>query len=182
MRLSPSDFENGITMYWEEIESRSPEVQARERYFPEFSKIFGARVPPHFTRSDLEAILIWKYTDGRRRARALEGLGRLSDTWIRDFTRATEGVRSASEAAGLLRGKSMELVSQAYPPFSPPRTRSCSSSETCCADCDLPVLRRRVAVIGAAGREGKLLRGREQLRGIHSILPRSRGGTALRNR
>lgn len=86
-----------------EIESHSDEVQERERSFPDLANRFAARQPPHFTRSDLEHIIRWKYTDGRRRNRALDGLARVPDDRLRDITASLHRVTEAPEAARGLR-------------------------------------------------------------------------------
>src|SRR5690349_5713798 len=87
MPLSLADFERGLRDYWVEIGRRSPDVQARERAFPSLAGTFTSRNPPHFTRQELELIIAWKYTDGRRRARAMRGLQQLSDQRIVELTR-----------------------------------------------------------------------------------------------
>ena len=104
MPLAPGDFDEGVRSYWREIESRSPEVQERERAFPELSQRFAGREPPHFTRSELGHIIRWKYTDGRRCKRALDGLKRVSDDRLRGLTTAVHLVTTTGDAATGLRG------------------------------------------------------------------------------
>jgi hypothetical protein len=103
MPLASDDFEQGVVDYWSEIESRSAEVQERERSFPELSQHFCGRRPPHFTRHELETIVRWKYTDHRRCRRALDGLAGVSDDRIRELTALIDQVREA-DAARVLRG------------------------------------------------------------------------------
>ena len=104
MPLDSADFEKGVRWYWREIELRSHEVQERERSFPELAQRFGTRQPPHFTRSDLEDIIKWKYTDRRRCKRALDGLARVPDDRIRDLTATVDRVTAAGDGASALRG------------------------------------------------------------------------------
>jgi hypothetical protein len=82
MGLDLAAFEQGVRDYWIEIASRSQQVQARERAFPDLAVRFASRSPRHFTREDLEEIFIWKYTDARWRDRALEGIRQVKDESI----------------------------------------------------------------------------------------------------
>ena len=86
MGLDLAAFEQGVHDYWAEIAGRSPQVQARERAFPNLAVKFATRSPRHFTREDLEEIFIWKYTDARRCNRALEGLRQVKDQHIISLT------------------------------------------------------------------------------------------------
>ncbi|WP_124715424.1 hypothetical protein [Burkholderia stagnalis] len=103
MSLDALDFERGIETYWSEIASRSYEIQARERVFPELAEKYSARQPPHFTRSDLELIFRWKYTDARWCNRALDGLSTVSDDSLRFVTGTISQTVSARDAARSLR-------------------------------------------------------------------------------
>jgi len=86
MGLDLAAFERGLHDYWAVIASRSAQVQARERAFSDLAVRFASRTPRHFTREDLEAIFIWKYTDARRCNRALDGLRQVKDQRITSLT------------------------------------------------------------------------------------------------
>ena len=101
MPLAARDFDKGVLGYWHEIQSRSPDVQERERTFPELSQRFTGREPPHFTRSELEHIIRWKYTDGRWCKRALDGLKRVSDDCIRGLITIRRETTTGDAATGL---------------------------------------------------------------------------------
>ena len=104
MPLDANQFEEGIHKYWAAIASRSLDVQERERSFPELATTFADRQPPHFTRADLERIITWKYTDARRRDKALEGLAKLPDQHLRDITAVIQDARSATDVSWKLTG------------------------------------------------------------------------------
>lgn len=86
--LQLADYEAGVRKYWAVTRQRSACAQESEDEFPQFPKIFAARIPPHFTREDLEQIIKWKHSkDYRRQAKALEGLARFPDHRIMGLTR-----------------------------------------------------------------------------------------------
>lgn len=103
MPLTVDDFEQGTLDYWREIDSRSAKVRDRERSFPLLSQRFSSRRPPHFTHSELEEIIRWKYTDARRCRRALDGLATVPEGRTRDLTALVDYVEAA-DAARVLRG------------------------------------------------------------------------------
>lgn len=86
MPLNLEEFERGIRDYWAEINRRSLDVKNREHAFPNLAVRFAARNPPNFTRKDLEEIFTWKYTDGRRKARADDGLKKAQDERLFQLT------------------------------------------------------------------------------------------------
>jgi hypothetical protein len=78
--LDPKELEDGVRAYWEEVNRRPLDVQARERDFPKLTDKFLGRTPPHFIREELELIIRWKYSfDCRICDRALAGLRCVSD-------------------------------------------------------------------------------------------------------
>lgn len=98
MALTPKDIQAGIDLYWEEINSRSPEIRKREEVFPQLADRFSSLTPPEFNRSDLEEIIRWKYTDARWRDRALDGLSQVSDSEIQKVTRWITGLNDPEKA------------------------------------------------------------------------------------
>jgi hypothetical protein len=87
MKLQLKDYQQGECKYYQVTASRAKCVQDSEDNFPEFPALFASRVPPHFTRGDLEQIIAWKHNmDGRWRASALEGLANFPEERIAGLT------------------------------------------------------------------------------------------------
>lgn len=86
MTLTLADYRAGIDYYSRDLDRQSPEVQQREAEFPMLAQRYADRNPPHFTRSDLELIIKWKYTDARWCKKALTGLTLVSDSLIQEST------------------------------------------------------------------------------------------------
>ncbi len=103
MPLSPDEFEEGVRSYWREIGSRPQSVQQREQDYLALPRLYASRQPPRFERAELELIIRWKYTDGRWRDRALDGLAQVTDDRIRDLTANIGQFTAATVATASLR-------------------------------------------------------------------------------
>jgi hypothetical protein len=86
--LRLEDYEAGVRKYWEVTRQRASCVQESEDEFPQFPQIYKKRIPPHFTREDLQEIIKWKHSvDYRRQTSALEGLASFPEDQIIGLTR-----------------------------------------------------------------------------------------------
>jgi hypothetical protein len=86
--LRLEDYEAGVRKYWDVTRQRASCVQESEDEFPQFSEIYKKRIPPHFTREDLQNIIKWKHSvDYRRQVKALEGLASFPEDQIMGLTR-----------------------------------------------------------------------------------------------
>ncbi len=105
MILDLTAYLSAITSYWTEIAKRGQTIQDRERAFSLLASRFEARKPPHFVRTDLHEIIVWKHTDARRQNKALEGLQAVSDEEIETLTTRLDSLSNPCSVAAAFRGR-----------------------------------------------------------------------------
>jgi hypothetical protein len=103
MALLP-ELERGFLQYWDEVNTRTSDEQVREHRFPYLAVRYASRQPPHFDRQDLGEIILWKYTDKRRRKKALSGLSVVEDATLEQATATVTLLTEPTAAARLLTG------------------------------------------------------------------------------